>query len=729
MILIDQSISVREGVEREQLNNYLEEAFSRQLEWQVDPATKIPPMVLIYPIAQSHLKSIVLRRDWMLKLCCMAPGEQHTIEDENGERDGRTIPELGWYRLRDFGTFSGPVLRWTKRHQSSIKFLSKRLGTLIESIHEDAVTTFLKIAGQSASELSIPDTQLPGGASNLPASDLIRLAGISEKDYRVLAGQGLVFLQKIFEKYQPCGNLHPLVYEGGMLWLCKPHWDKMKTQIASVNSSGRDELLTKYMQHIEAHVSRVRIPGDSEPHDLNQVFVQLTICNELNRPSSQTQAEYLGLMDAELRQRRNPLSDRGFASDYVARISGRNIQPEALLKSYSRCILVGAPGAGKSTLMKYLAYKTFNQKERLPLFLELKTLEKRDFEATDGQLTELVFDQCLARTVCENETDRATMRTEFLRRLHAGTLSIFLDGLDEVSGEEFFGSLRQSVRDFIDNNNYRGNRLYVSTRPYALLDRFSRDQAQEMEIAPFNQEQIEQFVRHYYPGELGSENFLDELRRRPELRELARVPALLGFLILLYRNQGNAPENRLDLYREVVHQLASEWDKEKPAKRAFQTTDARRIDFLGHLAFIGFLSETDQQLSQSLVFSTARILKEAEKYCRPRGLSDKADILAEEVKATPLLRQVGTDSYAFTHLTIQEYLAAITLVEHEDFLQIFRRAYFDSTLVEMEFLPMVIGLVFHKEKVFDTLEKLPDSLDFKKLRLEARSLKYGEVTL
>jgi len=91
-----------------------------------------------------------------------------------------------------------------------------------------------------------------------------------------------------------------------------------------------------------------------------------------------------------------------------------------------------------------------------------------------------------------------------------------------------------------------------------------------MEIAPLNQEQIEQFVQHYYPGQSQPAKFLEELRQHADLLELASVPALLGFLILFYRRDGSTPENRLDLYSYIVLQLPASGIRKRPLSEIFR---------------------------------------------------------------------------------------------------------------------------------------------------------------
>ena len=92
-----------------------------------------------------------------------------------------------------------------------------------------------------------------------------------------------------------------------------------------------------------------------------------------------------------------------------------------------------------------------------------------------------------------------------------------------------------------------------------------------------------------------------------------------------------------------------------------------------------------------------------------------------------MLREIGNDTYVFTHLTIQEYLAATVLVKDKNLAKLFCQAYFDPTVCEMEVLPMTIGLSqshFNNTNInlYELLEKLPESINFANLRLHAKGL-------
>src|SRR5262249_2483569 len=96
-----------------------------------------------------------------------------------------------------------------------------------------------------------------------------------------------------------------------------------------------------------------------------------------------------------------------------------------------------------------------------------------------------------------------------------------------------------------------------------------------------------------------------------------------------------------------------------------------------------------------------------------------------DVKATALLREMAKGVWAFSHLTIQEYLAARVLAEKSDCEAIFCRAYFNPMLVEMEALPMALGLSKKPEQLYRLIEQMPESLNFAGIRLRARGLAYG----
>ena len=193
--------------------------------------------------------------------------------------------------------------------------------------------------------------------------------------------------------------------------------------------------------------------------------------------------------------------------------------------------------------------------------------------------------------------------------------------------------------------------------------------------------------------------------------------------------------DRLQLYREIAGQLVTQLDDEKPlSPAAFFVNDpdgALKLGFLKRLAFeqmaLDVVTDDSEDLEdEARALTDEIILEKAKRFVARENLTNiPPHQLAADVTATPLLRQVGANDYAFANPTIQEYLAAAALAEHNDCEKIFCRAFFNPTLVETEVLPIALGVVEDPNILYTTLLQLPESLNYANLRLRARGLRYA----
>lgn len=471
-----------------------------------------------------------------------------------------------------------------------------------------------------------------------------------------------------------------------------------------------DAIRITYCSRLAERVKWVYIFNDASARELEKVFVELGIIEEYERPSTRTTYSLFGTNNVQAEK--------------------RTIKPDDILKDKTQGFIVGTPGCGKTTLLKYLALKTLEGHQRLPVFIELKTISKESFGQSDD-LAELLLNKAASSLVFRTPRERETFRDFFFNRLAAGEMAIFLDGLDEVRGTDIFTNLCNAITEFI-HSDFGRNTIIISARPYALQARF--EGLKEMEILPFDFTQIKDFLLHYYGDDPSNKYLLKALDQRPQLRELARSPLLLSVIANLHKTQNGLAETRLEIYRQIVLKLAKQLDREKSIERAHfyikDPDETIKLDFLKQVSFERLfidpveLDETDQE-SVRLIFTGDTLLEKAKRFVEQ---SNRTDInpywLASDVKATPLLREVGADIYAFTHLTIQEYLAAVSLSNNRYCEQIFCHSYFNPTLVEMEVLPMTLGLVKDPNAFYATLEQLPESLNYTNLRLRARGLAY-----
>jgi energy-coupling factor transporter ATP-binding protein EcfA2 len=490
-------------------------------------------------------------------------------------------------------------------------------------------------------------------------------------------------------------------------------------------------------------VGEITLLGENRTFPLDDVFVELTVMEEIHRPSARD--EMYGLMDAVLRRQRAifPSGEKSDDAEKLPPAPGqrtpqkeiRIVKPEELLKPGVRAVVAGAPGCGKTTLLRWLANQTLKSDSRLPIFVELKALKDAAFD-DDQTLEDILYDAVRVRFLNAggrlSDAACTAFKTHLNERLRAGEVAIFLDGLDEIRERKIFDPLRTAVDDFL-RSAAKDATLVVSTRPYAVAKGFTAG-LEEMEIAPLDAKQIEAFLTRYFGDHADAMARLRErLQRERTLADLARTPFLLGAMARLFVKGGGTAEDRLTLYREIVGDLAVTLDQEKGVER-FRIDDPdgeTKREFLEEFAGARLFDAHDADVARRLTFTGEDLKRFAKGHCAAHSYlaSVNPNSLALDARATPLLREVGTDAYAFAHLTLQEYLAAVGLMRRADAQDALCRAIFNPTLAAMEVLPMALGRAERPDEIYAALEELPESLDFVNLRVRARGLAYAGDTL
>jgi HEAT repeat protein/KaiC/GvpD/RAD55 family RecA-like ATPase len=499
------------------------------------------------------------------------------------------------------------------------------------------------------------------------------------------------------------------------------------------------QILDAYHTHLLSKVSKVRILGEPGERELKDVFVELSIADQR---APQQRAEFLSMWDAGLRKRFKPFAapDGKESPERLEQRGGdakRRLKPDQLLRNGTKAIVTGAPGCGKTTLFKYLALQAKKRGGRLVVWLELKAIDKSLFDeaeraaARDGSLLlQELWLRHLKLQLSLSDTELNLLRRHWRERLAASEITVLLDGFDELQDEATERSLNRCVREFAAA--LHDNTLLISTRPYA-QHKLGSEHLRELEIEPLDQRQIEAFLNCYYPNDGATKSLLKILCGRSPLRELLHVPLLLGVVLRLHR-ENKLTDWRLELYETIIADLVHGLDRTKSVVRRFKINDERlRLDFLKFLAFDRLLrdplEEEEQEVSR-VVFSYDSLKEKAKAFLAQERSSHHPRDLAEDALATMLLREIRPGIFAFTHLTLQEFLAAQAFAafykaDESGGLKIFCRAYHNTSLVELEVLPMILGSLTGSDKLYAEIERWPDSLTFVNLRLRARGLIYG----
>jgi hypothetical protein len=321
-----------------------------------------------------------------------------------------------------------------------------------------------------------------------------------------------------------------------------------------------------------------------------------------------------------------------------------------------RLMVVGAPGVGKSMLLRHIALSyAKGQLANLPerpvvVFLELHRLNLVDSEEKLIQALVAAFDR-----------DGFPKAERFVKQsLQRGTLMLLLDGLDEVNSDIRPLVVRQ-IRDLLDK--YERCRAVITCRKQVYRDEFSGVMQQKLEVVEFTDQQIRRFLEAWkgeMPPGKSIEQLIQTLRDRPRIMALARNPLLLTIIAHLYTDPTFVlPHSRAEFYQKSTTILLEQWQSNFNKYRA---SDKQRI--LRHLALYNQNSSIQSQQDRRTLDYVV-VLEQIRQQLPSLNLnpdSDTKPILDEIVERSGLfLRIDGGERYQFAHLTIQEYFVAVAL--------------------------------------------------------------------
>ena len=435
-----------------------------------------------------------------------------------------------------------------------------------------------------------------------------------------------------------------------------------------------------YADQLVRSFSKIKILGMSSPLPLASIYTKVRVLDRIQK--------------AEHRS-----SDFQNIDPYSRRIpqAGSIIPGIKVVEERMRIVILGKPGAGKTTFLRHLILEALsgNLGHLLPIFVSLN-----DLNAIDGSLFKHLTEQF---KICELGDDLDSFLRNLLKR---GRSMVLLDGLDEVSS-----TIRpQVIKEIIDlSEMYPSTKIVLTCRvaPYNYwFQNFS-----DFEIADFSDDDIAFFISKWFDRDPGvSSACYAEIMKQPSTKDLASTPLLLTMLCLSYDGTKTISSNKITLYRSAIDTLLIKWDASRNIRRdePYKEMETRRKEDM-----LSFVAASTFEMGEH-VFSIARLEDLVSIYISGIKLSwengtinASRDIVEFVENNHGLLVERASGIHSFSHLSFHEYFVAVYIKNKG---QLSQRALIEQRLEEYKWREVIVltaGLLSDADDfILNILEKL-----------------------
>jgi len=294
-----------------------------------------------------------------------------------------------------------------------------------------------------------------------------------------------------------------------------------------------------------------------------------------------------------------------------------------------RCVIVAGPGFGKSALLLAVCSNLLST-PITPVEVRLSDLGNSNYSIVEYLEKQVNKDY--------------SVRIDWLRLAEQGLLAVLFDGLDEVPTERRQDLLKRLARF---SARFADVPWLMTVRDPAVIN--GPVDAELIELHPLTNREIARFVSNFkrWSPELDEWNFTNSLSAYPDIARLARIPLFLSIMLSAWTADMAIPTSRSDLIETYLRTLF------------------RRKDPSGEVVY----GETRiRQLAQAIAFESLEREEIGLSDRQARAVLERWDVVETDVVLQRLtddgvLRRGTSGRLQFPYPIIQEYLAALHLVE------------------------------------------------------------------
>lgn len=396
----------------------------------------------------------------------------------------------------------------------------------------------------------------------------------------------------------------------------------------------------KHFASLKAALANVKILGMSQPVSLVKIyspaFASTTIQSRLFEPDWHSAK-----------------SDARSSTEPTQRIPRDVVRADGYVESTQRIVVLGGPGSGKTTFLRYIAlayaerdiFRTSRLKtSKFPIFVPLLAFAERKDKGSS-------FFQYIAEEL-QRKTDQYA--EYFIKRvLEKGLATVLLDGLDEVPSAQ-----RKDVITRITDlcQTFPDTKVVLSCRTADYSGPF--EEFYEVELAKLTTTAVHRVIKAWFAHDpKKAHQLIQHLRRDPDVQSLTETPLLLSLLCIQFRHDLSLPKRKTELYQRCIDAFLRDWD----AGRGFRR----------NTAYMGLSDERKERIFEDVAgryfadelqyhFPESDLCEAIGSCCERFGIpKEEAKNVLKEIEAHHgILERFSVDKFTFSHPSFHEYFAA-----------------------------------------------------------------------
>ncbi|MBI5207189.1 MAG: NACHT domain-containing protein [Candidatus Firestonebacteria bacterium] len=366
-----------------------------------------------------------------------------------------------------------------------------------------------------------------------------------------------------------------------------------------------------------------------------------------------------------------------------------------ILKQNRHCVILGSPGAGKSTFIKWLAvtyaYGKMSVLQRLSIEESLFP-----FPVSVGHLSKIWVDNnkgigvkdAIVRYFKIHDNDVSLFIDDEIKN---GRAFILFDGMDEIQADLDRREVASWIESFMQN--HPDNRYIITSRIIGypginmvngetyIIEDLTLEEAKPLIEKWTNAIEIVRIGDNETAEKAAkdeAEKLINTLKNTLQFAGFISNPFLITLTVLIHELEARLPNHRIQLFERMIQTLVETWHQARGI--GIIQPEEQKIDFKTEaIPILAPLALWMHETYSAGAIPENDLRDFINKKLKERGISvieinrSVDNFLTRLKTGSGLIEEKGRDIWGFSHLSFQEYLSAVELVRDDLYMNYLKK--------------------------------------------------------